>query len=168
MDAKLMWSVVDPFIMVDANDLRWEKSLIAHKPNASHAESSSTKTKPDSHLPKPPSISLKKSSAIRNITPMKPAEKRKGRASDTFDSKQAATDKHAARSVAPNMPAGCKWSNNSCAYDAVLFILYNMWRSDDTRYSIERHMLGEYSLEEEYQRRSPYDAAASLWGYLLI
>ncbi|PBK91907.1 hypothetical protein ARMGADRAFT_899131, partial [Armillaria gallica] len=150
MDTKLMWSVVDPFIM-----------------------SSSMKTKPDSHLPELPSISLKKSSTIWNITTMKPAEKHKGHTSDTFDSKQAAMDKRAARSIAPNMPAGCEWSNNSCAYDAVLFILYNMWRSDDTQYSIEymelhnqwldmatasfrRHMLGEYSLEEvrDYIRRA--------------
>ncbi len=32
MDSKLMWSMVDPFDMVDATDLKWDKTLIAHRP----------------------------------------------------------------------------------------------------------------------------------------
>ncbi|SJL01000.1 uncharacterized protein ARMOST_04314 [Armillaria ostoyae] len=70
-------------------------------------------------------------------------------------------------------PAGCKWSNNSCAYNTVLFVLYNLWRPDDVQYtavfgllcnqwldmamtSFKRHSNGKYTLEEvrDYLRRA--------------
>ncbi|KAK0433191.1 hypothetical protein EV421DRAFT_1684186, partial [Armillaria borealis] len=115
MDAKLMWSVSEPFEMEDANDIRWVKSTLAHKPN----------------------IPVESSALNRIITPMKGPEKCKARISDTFDLKQTTTDKRTATSSIQQTPAGCKWSSNSCAYDSVLFVIYNLWNSDIGRYNTE-------------------------------
>ncbi len=78
------------------------------------------------------------------FTPMKPSKKRKGRVSDTFDLKQVTVDKCAAiNSTSPRIaegaasssqavveayqPVSCWWSNNSCAYNVTVYILYNTW-----------------------------------------
>ena len=34
-------------------------------------------------------------------------------------------------------PTGLKWSNNSCAYDAVLSVLYNVWQDDATKRTVQ-------------------------------
>ncbi len=81
----------------------------------------------------------------RIFTPMKPAEKRKGRASDTaFDAKQSAIDKRhtvhdfSAAGHLPSQPSpvGCRWHSNSCAYDATLFVIYNMWNLRPVAFSV--------------------------------
>ncbi|SJL08859.1 uncharacterized protein ARMOST_12230 [Armillaria ostoyae] len=62
-------------------------------------------------------------------------------------------------------PSGCKWYNNSCPYDSLLFVLANTWKSDPVRYaecfdginiewmgelskSLQLHVEGKYSLEQ--------------------
>ena len=34
-------------------------------------------------------------------------------------------------------PRGLQWSNNSCAFDAVLSILYNLWQDNATERSVQ-------------------------------
>ncbi len=169
---------VQHFEMVDANDLRWEKASIAHKPIAITVKTLQT-LKPHvlSANPRKPS-DRNEIQETRTFTPMKVAEKRKGRASDTCDLKQNNPDKRAATITTSTLsssvePVGCKWSSNSCAYDATIFVLYNLWCSDTRRYSAEfgefqnqwmdmdatsfqRHKLGEYPLEDvrDYIRRA--------------
>ncbi|KAF8220308.1 hypothetical protein L208DRAFT_1334627, partial [Tricholoma matsutake] len=42
-------------------------------------------------------------------------------------------------------PQGSQWSNNSCVYDAVMSILYNIWRDDPTQRTIQfRDVNNEY------------------------
>ncbi|KAK0449808.1 uncharacterized protein EV420DRAFT_1275084, partial [Desarmillaria tabescens] len=151
MDARLMWSIINPFDMVDATDLEWEKTFITHNPSKLFKSSKQVNLLgPQPGRPSLPST-IHESLNVRNVTPMKAAEKRK----------------------VPVSPAGCKWSNNSCAYDAVLFVLYNLWKSDEAKYtasfahlrnrwmdmassSFKKYAKGEYNLEEvrDYIRRA--------------
>src|ERR1700723_4563653 len=83
------------------------------------------------------------------------------------------------------MPKGTRWSNNSCAYDPIVTILYNIWLDDTVAQSaafksiglrfmglladsFKRHTEGEYSLEEvqDYLRCSlqNFDATCCAWG----
>ncbi|KAK0468779.1 hypothetical protein IW261DRAFT_1345806, partial [Armillaria novae-zelandiae] len=106
-----------------------------------------------------------------------PSEKQKGWASDMFDQWHITPDK---RSHVPSdwynplaEPVGCSWSNNSCAYDAVTFVLYNTWNADQDGIGVDfaelgnrwmdlstaafqKFTLGEYMLEEvrDYLRHS--------------
>ncbi|PBK63104.1 hypothetical protein ARMSODRAFT_1024394 [Armillaria solidipes] len=125
----------------------------------------------------------------RVFTPMKPPEKRKGRTSETFDLKQSTVDKRIAVSrkaepvlgsnhvplqpvTQPYRPVGCRWSNNSCAFNATIFVLYNMWCAAPPEYkdalanfdnpwlrvmttSFKKFIDGHYTLEEvrDYLRR---------------
>ena len=82
-------------------------------------------------------------------------------------------------------PKGTRWSNNSCAYDPTVTILYNIWLDDTVAQStafksiglrfmglladsFKRHVEGEYSLEEvrDYLRRSlqRFDPTRFAWG----
>ncbi|KAK0452175.1 uncharacterized protein EV420DRAFT_1645817 [Desarmillaria tabescens] len=188
MDARLMWSIIDPFDMVDTTDLEWEKTFITHNPSKLFKSSKQVNLLgPQPGRPSLPST-IHESLNTWNVTPMKAAEKHKGRASDTFDIKQtipdkcivqgqasdtifkqSMQDKHIMQGSVPVSPAGCKWSNNSCTYDAVLFVLYNLWKSDEAKYttsfahlrnrwmdmaslSFKKYIKGEYNLEEEYER----------------
>ncbi len=104
---------------------------------------------------------------------MKLAEKCKGRVSNMFDVKQNTTDKRPTKPSVLSVPTGYRWSNNSCTYHAVLFVLYNTWHLNDTSHSVDftelrnhwiniatlafkKHTLGEYTLEEvrDYLRRA--------------
>ncbi|KAK0235583.1 hypothetical protein EDD85DRAFT_791055 [Armillaria nabsnona] len=172
MDRALIWSEVDPFESSDATlgMGEWAKSLITHKPNIR------------TQLPVPSPVVISSSvpaSGKRIFTPMKPSEKRKGRVSDTFDLKQDTVDKHIAvnntttpRSTEVASLLSCWWSNNSCAYDVAVYVLYNTWRTAAQGYkdalcdfenpwlnilvtSFTRHVNGQYTLEEvrDYFRR---------------
>ncbi len=78
---------------------------------------------------------------------MKPAEKWKGRASDTY-LKQNSADKHIIASgsligdvsntvaCTVSWPEGWKWSNNSCPFDSNLFVLYNLWRINPAAWTV--------------------------------
>ncbi|PBK86391.1 hypothetical protein ARMGADRAFT_1086569 [Armillaria gallica] len=87
MDRMLGWSDMDPFSMEDATDIRWTKDYISHKPATTHAAAT------DFAFRVPSSWPAKSDHASRTFTPMKPAEKRKGRASETFNVKQNEVDK---------------------------------------------------------------------------
>ncbi|PBK81842.1 hypothetical protein ARMGADRAFT_1090907 [Armillaria gallica] len=84
---------------------------------------------------------------------MKPAEKRKGRISDTFDAKQEGTQKRANDSVTRQdssmhlVPVGCKWSNNSCTYDATMFVLFNMWNANHAGLASDVEAIGNEWLQ---------------------
>ncbi|PBK83922.1 hypothetical protein ARMGADRAFT_1088900 [Armillaria gallica] len=158
--------------------IMWEKTSIAHKPMAIMVKTlQALKPHVLSANPRKPS-DQNEIQETRTFTPMKVAEKcSKGRASDTFDLKQNNHDKHAVITTStPSSsvePAGCKSSSNSCAYDATIFVLYNLWCSDMRRYSAEfrefqnqwmemaaasfqQHKLDEYPLEDfrDYIRRA--------------
>jgi hypothetical protein len=83
------------------------------------------------------------------------------------------------------MPKGTRWSNNSCAYDPTVSILYSIWLDDPAAHSeafemlnnrflgllarsFRLHLEGEYTLEEvrDYLRRSlqRFDPARFAWG----
>ncbi|KAK0433367.1 hypothetical protein EV421DRAFT_1718669, partial [Armillaria borealis] len=93
------------------------------------------------------------------FTPMKPAEKWNGRASDTFDLKHNTSDKRFLASGTPtgdvpstavisaSRPAGCKWSNNSCPFDSTLFVLYNLWRIDPAAWTVAFNSFGNQWLD---------------------
>ncbi|KAK0430070.1 hypothetical protein EV421DRAFT_1722045 [Armillaria borealis] len=44
-------------------------------------------------------------------------------------------------SIPDIVPTGCRWTNNSCAYDALFFILYNMWLTDPIYFTANFHSL---------------------------
>ncbi len=89
---------------------------------------------------------------------MKLAEKRKGRASDTY-LKQNSADKRiiasgslvgdvsntAARTA--SRPEGCKWSNNSCPFNSTLFVLYNLWRVNPAAWTVMSKSFGNAWLD---------------------
>ncbi|KAK0222358.1 hypothetical protein IW262DRAFT_1270748, partial [Armillaria fumosa] len=119
MDSTLMWSTVLPFDMNDATDLTWQKYLIPHK------------LVPTAHLTRTQCSSP-------------------GRASDTFDEKQNLPIKRVheqSQSSEQTLPIGCKWSANSCAYDAVIFILFNAWNSSRSECSVSFSELGNKWLD---------------------
>lgn len=173
---------MDPFELANATIHvgEWAKTLITHKPNVR------------TQLPEsaPPMANRVVPSYTKHVfTPMKPPKKWKGRVSDTFDLKQTTVDKciitaaTSERTVEPCVslsrhavqsykPVGCRWSNNSCAYNVTVYILYNMWHvaSQDHKSAIHnfnnpwlnmmmtsfaRHIDGQYTLEEvrDYFRR---------------
>ena len=37
---------------------------------------------------------------------------------------------HASTTIQMNVPIGTQWQNNSCAYDAVITILFNIWHDN--------------------------------------
>ncbi len=178
MDKALMWSEVEPFESVDATvDVsEWPKTLITHKPKVC---GNKTPVAIGASVP----VTSK-----RVFTPMKPSEKRKGRTSETFDLKQSNVDKCItvrkpesdsgytpvqSHPVAhPYRPAGCRWSNNSCTFDATIFVLFNVWHAAPPEYkdalanfdnlwirvmitSFKKFVDGLYTLEEvrDYLRR---------------
>ncbi|KAK0215623.1 hypothetical protein IW262DRAFT_227643 [Armillaria fumosa] len=148
MDSALMWSTVLPFDMNDATDLTWQKYLIPHKPVPPAIQSSQLPTSPGHSVRRP--VGVEQTAAVCNITPMKPPEKRKGRASDTFDEKQNLPIKRVheqSQSSEQTSPIGCKWSANSCAYDAVIFILFNAWNSSRSERSVSFAELGNKWLD---------------------
>jgi hypothetical protein len=54
-------------------------------------------------------------------------------------------------------PIGMKWSENSCAYDSVFMILFNIWRRDHRRWNVAFDQLGnEFCnlLAQEFERYS--------------
>ncbi|PBK92313.1 hypothetical protein ARMGADRAFT_1031188 [Armillaria gallica] len=77
MDAKLMWSVSEPFMMEDANDLRWVKSMITHKPNIRIESSACGKKADNTALQALSPTTQSRNSVNRIITPMKGPEKHK-------------------------------------------------------------------------------------------
>ncbi|KAK0465726.1 hypothetical protein IW261DRAFT_1574876 [Armillaria novae-zelandiae] len=206
MDQGLMWSSVRPFEMEDTTHAIWAKDFITHKPFPLVEPVSTTSptnfgtldtVQPGAAVVDRPAplvtltahsrlTGLPNTTRIRSVgaasgthkfTPMKPSEKRKGRASDTFNQRHIAPDK---RSHVPSdwynplaEPVGCSWSNNSCAYDAVTFVLYNTWNADQDGIGVDfaelgnrwmdlstaafrKFTLGEYMLEEvrDYLRRA--------------
>ncbi len=83
LDPALQWSDALPFDMEDVMELHtWPKTFISHKP-----------LPPQVKKLEPPTPAASVKPFGRVFTPMKPAEKRKGWASDTFDIKQNASDK---------------------------------------------------------------------------
>ncbi|PBL04252.1 hypothetical protein ARMGADRAFT_1070728 [Armillaria gallica] len=144
LDSVLAWSNVDTLDSADASDFAWTKKLITHFPILERP--------PPEHPPSKVSNSLDKQSK-RVFTPMKPAEKRKGRISDTFDAKQEGTQKRANDSVTRRdfsmhlVPIGCKWSNNSCAYDATMFVLFNMWNANHAGLASDVEAIGNEWLQ---------------------
>ncbi|SJL16899.1 uncharacterized protein ARMOST_20429 [Armillaria ostoyae] len=136
--------------MTDATDIReWPKSFITHKPLPAVVEKTA--------LPAPQDD--RGNHTKRIFTPMKPAEKWKGRASDTFDLKHNTSDKRFLTSGTPtgdvpstavisaSWPAGCKWSNNSCPFDSTLFVLYNLWRIDPAAWTVAFNSFGNQWLD---------------------
>ncbi|SJL13220.1 uncharacterized protein ARMOST_16659 [Armillaria ostoyae] len=136
--------------MTDATDIReWPKSSITHKPLPAVVEKTA--------LPAPQDD--RGNHTKRIFTPMKPAEKRKGRASDTFDLKHNTSDKRFLASGTPtgdvpstavisaSRPAGCKWSNNSCPFDSTLFVVYNLWRIDPAAWTVAFNSFGNQWLD---------------------
>ncbi len=79
------------------------------------------------------------------ITPMKPSVKHKGRKSDLDVVKEnmqiASIQEPSIVSGNYNVPEGCRWHNNSCAYDSLIFVLYNIWRSDPTYFTEQYKLL---------------------------
>ncbi|KAK0472966.1 hypothetical protein IW261DRAFT_1570336 [Armillaria novae-zelandiae] len=187
MDQGLMWSSVWSFEMEDATHVIWAKDFITHKPfppvepvsttsptnfmtldtvqpGAAVMDRPAPLVASTTHsrltgLPNTTRIgSVGAASRMHKFTPMKPSEKWKGWASDTFDQRHIAPD---------------NWSNNSCAYDTVTFVLYNTWNADQdgigadfaelgnrwmdlSTAAFRKFTLGEYMLEEvwDYLRHS--------------
>ena len=64
----------------------------------------------------------------RKISYILPAEKKPRIKKIKFDHLSDLT----AKPIRLNIPLGTRWQNNSCAYDAVITILFNIWREDAT------------------------------------
>jgi hypothetical protein len=95
---------------------------------------------------------------------------------------------HHSNDILPNLrisvPTGTRWRNNSCAYDAVVSILYAIWLDDDISRSeafkelnakflgamaedFQEHVAGKYTLEDvrDFLRRRLYHAAPHLFPW---
>ncbi|PBK91042.1 hypothetical protein ARMGADRAFT_1032115 [Armillaria gallica] len=118
LESVLAWSNVDALDSADASDFAWTKKLITHFPIL--------KCPPPEHPLSKVSNSLDKQSK-RMFTPMKLVEKRKGRISDTFNAKQEGTQ--------------------NCAYDATMFVLFNMWNANHAGLASDVEAIGNEWLQ---------------------
>ncbi len=155
VESSIKWSKSDPLQIIDQADFKWDTKKHTHCPvqDTSKIKSKSINTPATSSCINLPS-SVKVQGRI--FTPMKPSIKRKGRVSDTGmtysdDKLQLKQNPHTimtsqvtSTSLESIIPQGCHWYNNSCAYDAVIFILYNIWASDIDYFSVK---FGELSSE---------------------
>jgi len=64
----------------------------------------------------------------RKISYIVPSEKRPSIKKVKFSHLSGAGDP--SRPIRLDIPLGTRWQNNSCAYDAVITVLFNIWRSD--------------------------------------
>ncbi len=188
VDKSLKWTRSDPLELSDHTIFQWDTSKFDHLPVNQLTSVSNTTVQPA--LP----LTLSFSSTIvlspkRKITPMKPPTKQKGCTSDLpqiSEKKQYITgqDRDSNYYDMHIEPMGCKWHNNSCAYDSIIFVLYNVWRADpdyltEHYSSLNNEWLGlftqsfqsyaqhQYSLEEvrEFIRRHMNTAFPNLFVF---
>ncbi|KAK0221443.1 hypothetical protein IW262DRAFT_1493266 [Armillaria fumosa] len=143
------YSDIDPFDPTDATELgEWAKVHILHRlsraivqqDTAPPIQAGVCRAQP---LPQPAPLAKGNvtSGANRIFTPMKSAAKHKARSSDTNSGPHAPHTGPEAVNHSSDV-IGCRWSNNSCAFDATIFILYNLWNSGPARCSRAFELFG--------------------------
>ena len=116
------WRVVDSKMHSDTvNNLKSTTGSVVPKNPSKDGESEPEKPVLDSHVNGVPYTSELK----RKRDSIVPTKKTHGIGSKKVKFNHNTTDTSA--SVQLNIPLGTQWQNNSCAYDAIITILFNMW-----------------------------------------
>jgi hypothetical protein len=150
------WSKSDPLVQTDLTDVPWDILRIKNQ-----SKSSSLPT--DVSCPSTLSKSSKRKVSAGAVQSEGLIKKRKLTQQSTPNSSQDLIV----------TPYSVQWFNNSCAYDSVISILFNLWNEDKIRWStcfaelnqtylltlsnaFHRHVAGEYNLYEvrEFLRRT--------------
>lgn len=119
----ITWSEKDPFIEWNHADIEW--AIIKAKETKQKDEQANSRLKrkaPSSRLPE--SLPQK---MVRTSTHNRPA---------SALSQSAVSGQH----------LGTIWQNNSCAYDAVITILFNVWHQDPENYTAMWQQMGSREL----------------------
>jgi hypothetical protein len=129
----IKWSKTDPFLQWDGLNVEW--SVVDKKRSKQVVVDEKPHPNMDGSIPSSKKISTPKNQ--HTISP-KDFAPRKRKMSGTFCGpvpklkmvklESTSTDDAELHSV--NIPVGTQWQNNSCAYDAVFTILFNVWREN--------------------------------------
>ncbi len=193
----LRWSVIDPFQPIECSKFEWDIKPFTHAPTGiiqfpknkqgENKENKSTSCK-HTGLSDTGREHFEVQTTMRKVTSMKVPGKRKGRTSDEGVTDTSDQNVRVLRPVQPIHPnqvvAGCVWSNNSCPYDSVMFVLANIWKRDPTIYlarfadintewmgtladAMEVHNKAQYSLEQvrDFMRRKLHRAFPTVFVY---
>ena len=125
----IRWSASDPFLeSKEYGDWRIVASnLKADRTNTTSSQPPSTPVQN-----KPPDYNLNTLALKRKISQVIPKDKGKHpiiKKIKYYDSTSSSTDTSDAV-LRLDLPLGSRWSNNSCAYDAVFVVLFNIWREN--------------------------------------
>ena len=171
----IRWSKFNPFVLnSDLKDTPWQILTKSGKDVSATPNKSSF-------------VSLAQGASLPSILPPS-TSKRKISGSSVAPRRKKLKTNHISDSSSVSgsiMPKGICWSNNSCAYDPTVSILYNIWLDNPVEQSeafellsnrflgllarsFRLHLEGEYTLEEvrDYLRRAlqHFDPARFAWG----
>jgi hypothetical protein len=188
----IRWKESDPFLLSEGTNVPW-KMVDSDKPNPAEISKKHTMPRvvPLDQTHSTPLLGKRKfgvyeteanEAASKKIRMSLEATKKHCAPNDPSKAASNATEHHVPR----DNPRGLQWSNNSCAFDAVLSVLYNIWQDNPAVRTlqfkdIDNEYLGkmvdgflqagvrtEYTLEEvrdsmrrSLQRTNP---AAFPWG----
>jgi hypothetical protein len=170
----IRWSKFNPFVLnSDLKDTPWQILTKSGKDVSATPNKSSF-------------VSLAQGASLPSILPS--TSKRKISGSSVAPRRKKLKTNHISDSSSVSgsiMPKGICWSNNSCAYDPIVSILYNIWLDNPVEQSeafellnnrflgllagsFRQHLEGAYTLEEvrDYLRRSlqRFDPVRFAWG----
>ncbi len=199
VEPSIAWGPYDPIHPTDCSEFEWDVKSMPHipvgitrdknedlrltgpqreGPVSLYGESVSN-DKHSVHAPCNPSgfpvehnsVGSEQDVSPRPVSPIRRPKKRKSSSDAIQDPSVSHADYSLGGSIA-SFPSGCKWYNNSCPYDSILFVLANTWKSDPVRYaecfeginiewmgelskSLQLHIEGKYSLEQvrDFMRR---------------
>jgi uncharacterized protein DUF6570/helitron helicase-like protein/PIF1-like helicase len=153
-DTNVHWRVIDSKVN-DTVDLK--SSRPGSIPNIASKESEPDLKMPDSHVNGIPSTSGLKRKRDYNVVPTQKTQ-------SILQVKKVkfchnATD--TSRSVQLNNPLGTQWHNNSCAYDAIITVLFNIWYDpnpempmEDTQCVMFNALIQSFRTHERHQADS--------------
>jgi hypothetical protein len=132
MHPAIRWSKSDPF-------LEWQECIdwriIDSKTDGAGTNSLVVPPHTNETLPSTPDVvsrlqgivsPVKRKTSSYNIAGVKKPRIKKIKFSHLTDS----DDDDESKPIRLNIPLGTRWQNNSCAYDAIITILFNIWRDD--------------------------------------
>lgn len=139
MHKSLHWSEDRPWVYDNNPHLSWE-ILDGDEDRKKKRGNKGIREDVDPHegfIPARGSNPLKrKLNDVSDAIPKRKAKKQKNADADTRKQEHAPSTihRHAVDATAED-PVGSQWENNSCAYDAILCILYRIWSQDPTKWT---------------------------------
>ena len=171
MHKAIRWSKSDPFLewqdggvdwrVIDSADLKTDKVRADFKFKLPPLTTNEMLPLPVASTPDIISGSQGIVSPVkRKISYILPAEKKPRIKKIKFDHLSDLT----AKPIRLNIPLGTRWQNNSCAYDAVITILFNIWREDaisetDSWHELHCELLN--SLTQHFHKHGDVEVASA-------